>query len=250
MTGFEVFLLIVALIEFVIVMYLYAALAKLRESHKVITEMALGDAEAFIASLSRAKDMEDPKETKLVIEEAGRYLTSYKDTLKSHYERYSSEITIKDVLPFLKKKGAVSATTTSAAERQGARFSKPLKKPVASEEKSTEKAESPLPPEKSEAPTERADKLSDKEADDIVKEALKEAGVGGSESKEESPKDEKKIVTKKPQKKIVVSSAQKESKQADKKTDSYKVPEGLGETSAQNSTEEGKSEDDLLPPPE
>ncbi|MCX7703461.1 MAG: hypothetical protein N2234_05110 [Planctomycetota bacterium] len=239
MTGFEIFLLIVALIEFVIVMYLYAAVSKLRESHKVVSEMALDDADAFIASLGRAKEQEDPKDTHLIIEEAERYLTSYRETLKKHYERYSSELTLKDVLPFLKKKKGV--VTTVSVEKAVSRIPKAVKKtpieaPKEKEEAAREEGkevveEVVFSPEKSEAPTERADKLSEKEADAIVREALKEAGVEKSETGTtvETEKSEKKIVLKKPQKKIVI----KESKETNKKSDEKK-----------------EGENDLLPPPD
>jgi len=104
MSGLEIFFLILILVEFVILMYLFASLRKLREAHRVVSEMALDDAEAFTGSLARAKEQDDLERAKLIIEEAERYLTSYKNTLQKHYDRYSTEKTLSDFLPFLKKK--------------------------------------------------------------------------------------------------------------------------------------------------
>ena len=139
MTGLEVFFLILILVEFVILMYLFASLRSLREAHRVVSEMALDDAEAFTGSLARAKEQDDLERAKLIIEEAERYLNSYKNTLQKHYDRYSTEKSLSDFIPFLKKKETVTQTSRATSIKL------PKTKKTAPEAKKEEEVRAPKP---------------------------------------------------------------------------------------------------------
>lgn len=222
MSALAIIFLILVLVEFVVLMYLFSSLRKLREAHRVVSEMALDDAQAFIDSLTRAKEQDDLRHVKLIIEEAERYLNSYRNTLQKHYDRYSAEKTIGDFLPFLKKRQQVIPQIGVSKERPPLRTPKTTKKPSPVAEK-----EEPAPPE--ETPT-----MDEKEAEKLVKEALSEV------EKEVEPKKAKKpTFTKRPPKKKAVKRST--SKEATKDTDVYETP-----VDTETDTEEKR--DELLPP--
>ena len=99
LTGLEIFLLIVVIIELVLLILLFGGYRRLREIHFVVTESALGQVDAFVSAFKDAEQLRDPEKVALVLRELRRFMDSLQDSLRKHYERYSSEMSLLDLLP-------------------------------------------------------------------------------------------------------------------------------------------------------
>lgn len=104
LSGLEVFLLIVVIIELVLLTLLFGSYRRLREIHFVVTESVLGQVDAFVSAFEDAEKLRDPEKVALVLRELRRFMDSLQNSLRKHYERYSSEVSLLDLLP--RKKAA------------------------------------------------------------------------------------------------------------------------------------------------
>ncbi|RKY13287.1 MAG: hypothetical protein DRP63_09750 [Planctomycetota bacterium] len=104
LSGLEIFLLIVVIIELLLLTLLLGSYRRLREIHFVVTESALGQVDAFVSAFGDAEQLRDPDKVALVLRELRRFMDSLQNSLRRHYERYSTEMSLLDLLP--RKKAA------------------------------------------------------------------------------------------------------------------------------------------------
>jgi len=198
MTGLEIFLLIVAIIELVLLVLLFGGYRRLREIHFVVLENTLGQVDSFVAAFGDAEQLRDPEKVALVLHELRRFMNSLQESLKKHYDRYSTEVSLLDLVP--RKRKVPSATPLPAPQAPTVRVkpSKPSEKKqekaVVSAEKDEEKKsekeekkESPPPPPK--PPSIKRSRSKTKEAEQKKEEssggAEEEGGAGEPSDKEE-----------------------------------------------------------------
>lgn len=173
MTGLEIFLLVVAVVELLLLVLFFGSYRRLREIHFVVTESALEQVNAFVAAFSDAEQLRDPEKVALVLHEIRRFMNSLQNSLQKHYSRYSTEMSLLDLIPRKKThepSKPPETKTTEIKKTETKRTVKPDKK-------------KPSPP----PPKPKTGKKMQKEEKEGNRETAKE------ETKEEKPSGEQEL---------------------------------------------------------